>query len=219
MSFFKQMEWKKILHKRSFTIHILDICLQIIVKSYCGCHLTEPGSSSLLYSVYFNATGSDTLAPFTMLFGCGDPAPVLRLRLCVNLSERRGVKFYSSPDTPLEVASEALMAELCSTGNFPRWMRGSATCYWTENNNMLERTTHQALNAFFSPFKNWCGSRRGELDERFHWRSLSNDCLRVQSGFLYDRRRGRERGKQRSCLLREVLEEQSEILVCIQSWY
>lgn len=126
---FTQMEWRKILHKRSFTIHILDICLQIIVKSYCGCHLTEPGSSSLLYSVYFNATGSDTLAPFTMLFGCGDPAPVLRLRLCVNLSERRGVKFYSSPDTPLEVASEALMAELCSTGNFPRWMRGSATCY------------------------------------------------------------------------------------------
>lgn len=48
---FTQMEVRQMWHKRSFTI--LDICLHIIVNGYCGCHLTEAGSSSLLVHCLF----------------------------------------------------------------------------------------------------------------------------------------------------------------------
>ena len=47
-----------------------------------------------------------TVAPFTLLFGCGDPAQILCLHLCVNVSEAAGVKFPFDADPPLEVASE-----------------------------------------------------------------------------------------------------------------
>ena len=50
-------------------------------------------------------TPASTVAPFTLAFGCSFSAPILRLRLSVNLSEAVGVYFCSGADPPLEVVS------------------------------------------------------------------------------------------------------------------